>query len=273
MRNVAKNLLFPLLLLFVLASVQPAAAAPPANSGYAKAIAALGDSITQATNACCAYGDHPDQSWSTGSGRADGIKSIYERLLQRQPWLRDNYNNAVSGAKAADLPGQAAMAAGQGADYLTILVGANDLCTPSVDTMTSVKDFRAAVTKSLAVLDGMRPRPKIFVSSIPDLYQLWSVLHVTEEARAVWSAARICQSMLAESNTEDLRQQVVQREHEFNEVLATACDTYRNCTSDGNAVYDYAFAKDDISVLDYFHPGSQGQAKLASITWHAWQSR
>ena len=40
-----------------------AQAAPPAPSS----MAAIGDSMTRAADACCWYGDHPSNSWSTGA--------------------------------------------------------------------------------------------------------------------------------------------------------------------------------------------------------------
>jgi lysophospholipase L1-like esterase len=265
MRKVARFLLYPLLFFFVLAGAQPASAA-----SYPKSMAALGDSITQATDVCCWYGDHPAQSWSTGGGRFDGITSHYERLLQLQPAIAGkNFNDSRSGARAADLPGQAAAAAGQGAEYVTILIGANDLCTSSASTMTPVETFRTQVNQALATLDQMRPRPKVFVSSIPDIYQLWAVLHNNPRAQFVWSVAKICQSMLASSNTEQMRQQVVNREAEFNAVLAETCGNYSICSTDRGAVYGEKFVASDVSVLDYFHPSLNGQAKLANITWTA----
>jgi lysophospholipase L1-like esterase len=259
------------LLLLILVTLSAAPTPPPApDAAYPGSMAALGDSITQAYNACCGPGNQAAQSWSTGSGPSDGITSHYERLLQFTSAIQgSNFNNSVSGAKASDLPRQAAEAVGQGAEYVTMLVGANDLCTPSVEAMTPVEDFRSHVTQALAAMDGMRPRGRIFVSSIPNIYQLWSVLHQEPAARSAWSAARTCQSMLAASNTEEMRQLVVQRQAAFNAVLAEICAQYRNCRSDGGAVYSYAFSAAELSTLDYFHPGVQGQAKLADITWDA----
>jgi lysophospholipase L1-like esterase len=270
MRKFARFLLFPLLVFFVLAGAQPATSA-----SYPKSMAALGDSITQATDVCCWYGDHPAQSWSTGGGRFDGITSHYERLLQLEPAIAgQNFNDSQSGAKASDLPGQAASAAGQGAEYVTILIGANDLCTSSASTMTDVTTFRTQVNQALATLDQMSPKPQIFVSSIPNIYQLWSVLHTSATARFVWAAAQICQSMLAESNTDAVRQQVVDREVAFDTILAETCAQYVTCRSDRNAVYKYNFSASDVSVLDYFHPSLRGQATLADITWTAaWHRR
>jgi lysophospholipase L1-like esterase len=118
---------------------QPAWAAPPLPSS----MAALGDSITRAYDVCCSYGDHPGQSWSTGSTSYDGIASHYERIRQLNPAITGRgYNDAVSGAKMAAAPTQAAKAASQGARYVTILLGANDLCTSSPSTMTPTETFR-----------------------------------------------------------------------------------------------------------------------------------
>jgi hypothetical protein len=99
-------------------------------------MAALGDSITRAFDVCCFYGDHPGNSWSTGGSRLDRIQSHYERLRARSPAIGGHqFNDAVTGAKMSAGPGQAAMAVAQGAQYVTILLGANDLCTSSVATI------------------------------------------------------------------------------------------------------------------------------------------
>ncbi|MGC0238681.1 SGNH/GDSL hydrolase family protein [Arthrobacter sp. SD76] len=265
MRKVARFLLLPLLFFFIVAGVQPATAAR-----YPTSMAALGDSITQATDVCCWYGNHPAQSWSTGNGRFDGITSHYERLLQLQPDIAGkNFNNSRSGAKASDLPRQAQAAVSQGAEYVTILIGANDVCTSSISGMTEVETFREHVNNALQTLDRMRPRPQVFVSSIPNIYQLWSVLKDNEVARLVWSAAQICQSMLASTNTPEMRQQVLDREIAFNAVLEQTCVQYKSCRTDGGAVFGYAFNANDVSRLDYFHPSLQGQANLAEVTWKA----
>lgn len=272
MAKVAKFLSFLLLPILILIAAAPTPRSAP-TAAYPHSMAALGDSVTQAYSACCVHGDYPARSWSIGDGPGDEVTSHYERLLQLTPGIRGkNFNNAVSGAKVSDLPRQAAAAAEQRAGYVTVLMGANDLCAPSLDSMTPVEDFRASVTRALATLDQVRPRPQVFVSSIPDMYQLWNVLRLDRAAQSAWSAGRICQSMLAASNTEDMRRQVVLRELAFNEVLADTCARYESCRTDGGAVYAHGFSASDVSVLDYFHPSLQGQATLADITWQAaWQ--
>jgi lysophospholipase L1-like esterase len=246
--------------------VQPAWAAPPLPSS----MAAIGDSITRAYDVCCAYGDHPGQSWSTGSTAYDGIASHYERIKQRNPAITGHgYNAAVSGAKMAQASTQAEKAVSRGARYVTILLGANDLCTSSPATMTSTTTFRSQFSKAMATLMAQDRKPYVFVSSIPNLYQLWQVLHTNSLARWAWANFHICQSMLAATNTDTQRGQVRTREVAFNQILADVCAQYPRCRWDGGAVYNYQFSASQVSTLDFFHPSLSGQAALARVTWAA----
>ncbi len=259
-------LLLPALIVIAAAPTPP----PATGTALPRSIAALGDSITQANNACCGQGDHPGLSWSTGDVSGDGVTSHYERLLRLEPAIRgNNFNHAVSGANAADLPRQAAQAAENRAAYVTVLAGANDLCTASVENMTPVDQFRSDVAEALMILDHMSPRPKVHVVSIPNIYQLWLVLRDDPAAQSAWSAGRICPAMLGASATEAQRQQVLQRHQAFNAVLTEICEQYEACRTDGGAVSAHVPSPADVSTMDYFHPSLQGQAKLAEITWNA----
>jgi lysophospholipase L1-like esterase len=245
---------------------QPAWAAPPLPSS----MAAIGDSITRAYDVCCSYGDHPGQSWSTGNTGYDGITSHYERIRRVNSAIAGRgYNDAVSGAKMAAAPTQATQAATQGARYVTILLGANDLCTSSPSTMTSTATFRSQFQQAMATLLAGGQDRYVFVSSIPNLYQLWQVLHTNSLARWAWVNFHICQSMLGATRTETDRQLVVSREVAFNQVLAEVCAEYSRCRWDDKAVYNYQFSAGQVSALDFFHPSLSGQAALARVTWAA----
>ena len=76
----------------------------------------------------------------------------------------------------------------------------------------------------------------MLVSSIPNIHQLWEVLHTSSLARWVWATAKICQSMLGATRTEAERQLVVDREREFSRTLAGVCGAYARCRWDGGAV-------------------------------------
>ena len=271
MGRVARIIVVALVVALAGLMAQPAWAAPPLPSS----MAAIGDSITRAYDVCCSYGDHPGQSWSTGSTSYDGIASHYERIRQRNPAITGHaYNDAVTGAKMAAAPTQAEKAASQGTRYVTILLGANDLCTSSPSTMTSTTTFRAYFSQAMATLMTQDRKPYVFVSSIPNLYQLWQVLHTNSLARWAWANFHICQSMLGATRTEAERQLVVNREQAFNQILADVCKQYPRCRWDGGAVYNYRFSASQVSTLDFFHPSLSGQAALARVTWAAswWSS-
>ena len=253
------------LLLTTLGPATAASAAPPLPSS----IAAIGDSISQAVDVCCFYGNWPSHAWSTGYDPFDGVTSHYERIRAANPAITGRrYNDSVSGAQMADAPGQARKAVAQGAGYVTILMGANDLCGWN-GSLTSTADFRAQFEETMGILDGLPAGAHVFVASIPNRYQLWSILHTDPVAEAVWQVAGICPSMLRLTNSAADRQLVVDREQDFNGVLADVCGRHPACRFDGLRVYDYPFTKGMVSRLDYFHPNLTGQATLAALTWSA----
>ncbi|HSR27385.1 MAG TPA: SGNH/GDSL hydrolase family protein [Actinomycetes bacterium] len=247
----------------------PAAAAAAPAPPLPDSMAAIGDSITQAVDVCCFYGNWPGHSWSTGNVPLDGIASHYERIRAQNPGIRGHrWNNAVSGAQMADAPGQARGTVGQGAQYVTILMGANDLCGWD-GTLTPTATFRAQFTETLDILRTGLPASHVFVASIPNLYQLWSILRTNPVAQTVWQAAGICPSMLNFFNSPADRQAVIDRQAELNQVLEDVCATWSNCRFDNHLTYNYAFTRSMVSKLDFFHPSLSGQATLSTLTWNA----
>lgn len=258
---------FALLIVSVCLLVSPAAAF---TGGLPDSMAAIGDSITQAANldGTTIGSSNPEHSWSTGYDSSDGIFSHYERILASNATISGkNYNDAVSGANMKDAPSQADNAVSQNAEYVTFLMGGNDVCTSSKDTMTSVSsyesDFRTAMNKLATGL----PNAKLYVVSIPDVYQLWKLFKDDRKATRVWDSFKICQSMLAKTNTETDRQYVRQRNIDFNSILKNVCAEHTQCLYDGDAVFNYQFTKNDVSTVDYFHPSKTGQKNLADVTW------
>jgi len=219
---------------------------------------------------CCFYGDHASHSWTTGYSSLDSVRSHYERIRATHPAIAGHdFSDAVTGAKMRDGPAQALSAVAQGAQYVTVLLGANDLCTSSPATMTPTDTFRQQFADTMATLDPDGRDIHVFVSSIPNLLRLWEVLHTSFTARLVWSLGRICQSMLASSNGPEQRQAVAEHEVDLNRALSDVCGQYANCRFDNLATYEFQFSSGDVSVLDFFHPDLDGQRKLADVTWSA----
>jgi lysophospholipase L1-like esterase len=256
----------------VVAAASPAAAqtdpGPAPNS-----IASMGDSITRGFNACGFFLNCPSRSFSTGT---TAVNSHYQRILAINPSINGNNLNASrSGARVDEMPAQAQTVVAGGAEYVTILIGANDACTSSEASMTPVATYRGHIDQTLAVLRSGLPDARVLLISIPDIKQLWNVGRTNFFARTAWNLFNICQSMLDNPTSfaaADVarRDRVQQRVIDFNTQLAQACAAYGpNCRFDNNAVFNFAFSLSQVSGWDYFHPNATGQAMLAQVSYAA----
>lgn len=241
---------------------------------YPNSMASTGDSITRAFNTgSWPFTDAPANSWSTGASAT--VNSLYRRFLVVNPNISGrNYNHARSGAKMIDLAAQVQAVNTRQVEYVTILMGANDACTSSESTMTSVTTFRSQFQTAMATLTTGSPNARIYVLSIPNIYNLWSVLRFNFSALLVWDSFDICQSMLANplsTSSGDVarRQRVLQRVIDFNTQLQQVCAQYPQCRFDNNAVFNFKFTSSDVSTRDYFHPSLSGQTRLAAVAWSA----
>ncbi|MDM4718349.1 GDSL-type esterase/lipase family protein [Micromonospora sp. WMMA1363] len=248
----------------------------PTRSAAAGAggIAALGDSITTGFGSCLVLTSCQRNSWSTGNSLR--VDSHYRRLLDQDSAVRGRaYNHARPGARAEALAGQAERAVRDKPERVTVLIGANDACRGGVEAMTPVKQFRTDVDRGLRVLRTKRPKARVLVVSIPDLYRLWEVGHTNERAVRAWRRG-VCPALLANPTSTDpldqaRRDTVRKRIDAYNGQLAAACRAYGSrCRYDGGAAHRVRFTLDLVNPLDSFHPNAAGQDKLAEVTWRAW---
>ena len=272
MRRLRRRLPVVLLALGTVAAVAPVPA--PNLTGYPNSIGALGDSITRAYNTgTVPFTDAPRNSWSTGT--TSSVESHYFRIRDVAPAIFDRtFNNAVSGAKVADLDAQVAAVNEQAVAYVTILIGANDLCTRTVGNMTAVDTFRTEFEHAMAALSAGSPRARLYVVSVPNVYRMWFVLRDNPLARTAWRTFDTCQSLLEDPRSTDAddvarRRAVRERNIAFNAVLDEVCALYIHCRFDESAVFNDPFTSDDVSKRDYFHPSIRGQTRLARVSWSA----
>jgi lysophospholipase L1-like esterase len=240
-------------------------------------MAAVGDSITAATDVgwCCVNpnGSNPQYSWSTGSNVH--VNSHAQRITElrgRTPIFATDL--AKPGADSANLDGQLAAAAsalpgGHGVDYVTVLMGGNDLCVSSVADMTDPGVFETRVHQALAHFFARNPTGRMLLTSIPNAYRLWQLERHNPLAELIWNTFDVCPTMLSLNNTEAQRQQFVQLELVFNQKLAQVCSQFAQCRWDNNAVYNAVFSTGDVSPVDFYHPSMAGQRLLAAVTWKA----
>jgi PKD repeat protein len=257
----------------IVGGLAPTTVAADTPIPFPDSMAAVGDSITQAASTGGGLGiDAPQNSWATGTSAT--VNSHYLRLLAvGAPISGQNHNRSVSGAKMSNLDAQMQTVVGLEPDYVTVLMGGNDLCTDTVAQMTSVADYRAQFSSAMTTLAAGSPATYVYVVSVPDVYQLWNLFKNSFWARFIWATAGICQSLLANPGstaTADVQRRatVRQRNIDYNAALASVCAQFVRCRFDGNAAFNTPFTSSDVSG-DYFHPSQAGQAKLAAVSWAA----
>src|SRR3954454_10877135 len=242
--------------------------APATPAAGPPALVALGDSISVGFAACGEAKPCPEASWVTGSNIE--VKSFEERLAGA--WEVDEVkatNIARPGAKGRDMPGQAEKVPEGTKGLVTLLVGANDICTSSVAGMTEPADFRAAIDATLQTVSERAPDAVVLVASVPDIPGIF--LHVQNEPRAqeAWRRGHICPALLAvpAEARGATTQQIEQRIGELNTQLQEACGASDTCVWDDGTVNSWLPDIVDLSDVDVFHPSLAGQASLADELW------
>ncbi|MEU8619721.1 SGNH/GDSL hydrolase family protein [Streptomyces sp. NPDC048623] len=232
-------------------------------------VAAVGDSVTRAFDACTVLADCPEVSWATGTDAQ--VNSLALRLLGPARVAGRSWNLARSGARMAELPEQMAAAAAERPELVTVMMGANDACRDRAEDMTPVDDFRASFVAALGRLRAGAPKAQVYVSSLPDLRRLWETGRVSPLGRQVWQLG-VCGAMLKDATdlgpaAERRRTAVRDRVVAYNRVLREECAKDPRCRDDGGAVFGFAFDRPQLSPWDFFHPSKDGQARLAEIAY------
>lgn len=253
----------------LLASAQAPAGA---TGDVPSSMAAMGDSLSRGFNSCGWLFDCTVRSWTTGD--SEQVASHYSRILAVNPDIRDNaYNNAQTGADSNQLVAQAEKTVRQQVEYVTILIGANDVCALYEERITPTEKYRANVDAALEVLRQGLPDADILVLSIPDVVRLWEIGHVDPEAVQSWKLAKMCETVLRNPTSTapadvERRAQMGRQVDEYNTQLEQACRDYGpKCRYDGGLVHNYPFTLDQISTWDYFHLNAAGQAAVSQATF------
>ncbi|MFE3071568.1 SGNH/GDSL hydrolase family protein [Streptomyces sp. NPDC059247] len=253
----------------VRSATRPAPSPTPPWDVSPSSVAAVGDSMTRAFDACAVLADCPEVSWATGTDAA--VNSLALRLLGPEKVTARSWNLARTGARMAELPEQMAGAAARRPELVTVMMGANDACRPTPDLMTPVEEFRASFETALFRLRKGAPKAQVYVASVPDLKRLWSTGRVSPVGRQVWKLG-ICGAMLADAEdlgpaAERRRAAVRDRVVAYNRVLKEVCAGDVRCRYDGGAVFGFRFDGGQLSPWDWFHPSKDGQARLAELAY------
>ena len=272
----------------------------------------IGDSIGEGEAADGTIGEaHHETVWSTGYNGGDSVNSLNERFeyTNATDYYENNtsrdpvFNHAVSGDVMADFFIQAeeivnavnSSTPPDEAGMITILLGNNDVCAPSLDDMTLPSDFEQQYRAGLDELAGSEATryANIHVSSIPAIYWLWNAKRTVFWCRVfAWplvpcdnlldNPADDCESTAARldpdtvypgDGTNCIRRKAFHAKIRdiYNPILENVLQEYIDDGQLPNAsyidIFDIQFEDRHVNSGDCFHPSETGHALLSEEEW------
>ncbi len=227
-------------------------------------IVSMGDSITAGFNARWP-GDFNNvrYNWSTGvSGR---VKSHLHKLQKIISQELKAINVAKSRATSQGLTEQLKKAKAPTIDYLTLLIGANDVCDWGEDYAKGLHKLQANVKNVIDKSIDINAEVRIVLPAIPNMYRIYEQGKDTCGRR--WDYFEACPSLLSSKRTEAERLAFRARLVAANEMLGELATKYEDNVKFVGEVFDFEFSLDHLSNYDCFHPSIKGQNELARITW------
>jgi len=254
-----------------------------------KRLSSTGDSISEAIDAELPAANHW-ASWVNGyHGFWEwlfGLTNVYshnQRITKNfGSYGRKNFMGAKSGADMFDFPGQTAQSVNHQAQYVTVLMGHNDVCQNHPTEIPTDEDFIANFKAGLENLKkGLPAGATVYVVGIVDIYRLWQTAQDKKalgilDCEVLWSTSLLgwfpCATMLSPLNSEADRQYARKRNIGFNHILKELTEQYNREDPYHHYIYtdetfNYAFVESQVSDIDCFHPSARGQKDLSKITW------
>ena len=208
----------------------------------------------------------PHNSWVTGDEPA--VRSLYSRILARNPAIRGNaFNLAINGSDVASLLLQARKAVTRKPTPELIVIQSidNDITCDN----SGHKPFGAAFAQVLDVLATGAPDARIFVVSQFGSPGTAAKALTLKQRRRFGGGPGRCDFLDASGavipkRVADLDAVI----HRYEAAVATACKAVANCRYDGGAFGRIVDRPEYISH-DLQHLSVQGHAKAAAVAWSA----
>lgn len=229
-----------------------------------------------------------DLSWSTGINRQRWVDSHYallSYLAYREGKHVEAYNAAVSQDDSRDLFDQlgnvmhwSLTTQNQAMpDYVTILIGANDLCQKNGVPPTPVEVYRDRLTKVIHEILVRNKKSKVMLVELPDINRVYdfakerrlSRIKKFQSCSVLWRSANVCPSVLSDLTPAE-RQKSRGVNMEYNRVLRETTARFnsgkggygrdRVRLSRGFFNIDLNFEK---MAIDCFHPNHRGQTDIS----------
>ena len=232
-------------------------------------IGSLGDSITTATNAK-GWGERKDINWSTGTRNNAEVKSHFHKLKELLGEKVIAVNVAKAGSTSSDLAGQVTKLLKSNPDYVTVLMGANDVCGWSDNHAHQLSAYKARVQNVIERLVAHNSQIKIVLVPVPDMYHLWK-LGSNSSCQFLWDLANVCTRLLHSRTSNAERLRFKEQLNDLNESLQELSRNFAQHVRFDLSLAQYKFAKQDVSKADCFHPSLKGQNLISELTWkHGW---
>ncbi len=230
-------------------------------------IGSLGDSITTATNAR-GWGDQKNSNWSTGTENLDKVKSHYHKLKNFFGEDIKAVNVARAGSTSEDLSNQVTKLISFNPDYVTLLIGANDVCSWHDDHHLQLQRFKNRIHNSVNRLIEHNSEVKILLVPVPDMYHLWR-LGSKSSCQFLWDMANVCPRLLHSSTPSHKKIEFKKRLDDLNKSLFQVANDHSDHVRFDFSLAEYKFKKEDVSRSDCFHPSFKGQNTISELTWQA----
>ena len=227
-------------------------------------MAAVGDSITAGFNAYRPLINR-DYSWATG-WRANGlVDSIYLKLV-RSVGNVSATNVAISGSKAEDIGKQIGKLSNLNLDYVSVVIGANDVCQWPADYRESLRTYKANVTRGLAQLTSDHKNIHIDLGTIPNIMHLYSIGKSSNACQRKWNTTKFCSLLRSDTTPADV-DAFAASWRDANAALAEIAQSFPNNVRLITKLSAPIFTPNEISPYDCFHPNTVGQSMLANVVW------
>ena len=255
----------------------------------------IGDSITQAYDSNFLFLNLPE-SWVNGfhgsSEASQGFVDVnsHNQRLANAFGVEINVMGASAGVGMGEMAGQALAASTVQPNYVTVMLGGNDICRNSPADVPTSLAFALDYIDGVAGLDpgifgvagGLPPGSTVYTAAVPDVKQLYEVGMSQSglfglDCTTLWDFDLFgltfpCGSMLSSSRTEAERLQLQSLNSEYNVFLAALSEALDAISENVYwqftwTVWTHPVQANEISGIDCFHPSSQGQAVLSEITW------
>ena len=225
----------------------------------------MGDSVTAGFNSRWP-GDinNGRYSWATGvSKRVDSHLNKLKKII-REEVKADNV--AKSRATSHALEEQLEKIDFPKIDYLTLLIGANDVCDWDSDYLDKLSKFRANVKNTIDAVIATNSEVRILLAAIPNMYRLYE--QGKDSCGQRWDFFDACPRLLSSERSDTERLAFRDRLIAANKTLQELSKAYQNNIKFIADVYDFEFTIEHVSRLDCFHPSIKGQNELARLTWN-----